>query len=175
MRQYLAILGSLGVEVGLHKSLLSPKGLALEFAKRTLLNGIDVSPVPIKEFYAASHHIGAFVEMAKKYGQPQHRMFQAFGVGWKSRSWLNKPLGKLSARLRLLILALHVPRTPEEAKAFFALGTPQSVPFYNDIVEVTTKFVQTEFSRLYNNLVITSNRVLEFNPAGWAKAQVTDL
>lgn len=81
MKQYLLVLDSLGVECGLHKSLLSPRGHALEFAKRTLFKGMDVSPVPIREFYAASRHIGAFVEIAEKYHQPLHRCLQAFGVG----------------------------------------------------------------------------------------------
>jgi hypothetical protein len=173
--QYLEILSSLGVECGLHKSLLSHRGLALEFAKRTIFKGVDVSPVPVKEFYAGSIHLGAFVELSKKYRQPLHRMLQALDAGWQVRSWLDKPLGKLSSRVRLLILAINVPSTPEQAKAFFALGAPKLARFHADVVQVTTTFVQTEFSRLYNKLVLSSNRVLEFNPASWAESQVIAL
>jgi len=111
--QYLLILQSLGVECGLHKSLLSHKGTALEFAKRTIVNGVDCSPISFKEYWAASRSLGAFVELFRKTGISFASALQAFGTGWKVRSWLNKPIGKLSARIRLLVLAVNIPQTPE--------------------------------------------------------------
>jgi hypothetical protein len=36
----------LGVEINLSKSVISPKGNVIEFAKKTYLNGINVSSLP---------------------------------------------------------------------------------------------------------------------------------
>lgn len=43
---YLSIMDTLGVEINLSKSLISDSGTALEFAKRTIFRGEDVSPLP---------------------------------------------------------------------------------------------------------------------------------
>jgi hypothetical protein len=175
MTSYLAILDSLGVECGLHKSLLSPKGHALEFAKRTLFKGTDVSPVPIKEFYAASRHIGAFVELLNKYQVPFHRGLQAFGAGWRVRSWLNKPIGKLPARVRLLILAVNIPQTPEAVTAFFRMGAAPVMRYAVDTAVVLDQFVRHETKRMVSNLILSSNKVLEFNADAWGREQVIAL
>lgn len=175
MTQYLVILDSLGVECGLHKSLLSHKGLALEFAKRTLYRGVDVSPVPIREFYASTKSIGAFVEVAEKYRQPLSRMLQSHLVGWKVRSWLNKPLGKLPARVRLLILAMNVPRTPEQVYDFFRLGRAPDPRYLPDVLEVAAEMVRVESKRLVSSLMFTSNKAVTFDANAWGKEQVIAL
>lgn len=156
MTQYLEFMTSLGVDIGLHKSLLSPKGLALEFAKRTIYKGHDVSPVPIKEFYAASRHLGAFVELLKKYQVPFTKGLQAMGAGWKVRSWLNKPIGKLSSRIRLLILAVNMPTTAEEALSFFRLGQAPVPRFKNESEDIIHEFVNTEVKRMTTKVMETS-------------------
>jgi hypothetical protein len=38
----------LGVKLGIAKSVISPDGLGIEFAKRTLYKGEDVSPFPLQ-------------------------------------------------------------------------------------------------------------------------------
>jgi hypothetical protein len=48
-QEYLRICQEIGVEIGLAKSLVSPRGLAVEFAKRTIWRGVDISPVPFTE------------------------------------------------------------------------------------------------------------------------------
>jgi hypothetical protein len=48
-QEYLAICREIGVEIGLAKSLISPKGHAVEFAKRTIWRGVDISPIPFTE------------------------------------------------------------------------------------------------------------------------------
>nr|UJQ92494.1 MAG: putative RNA-dependent RNA polymerase [Mitoviridae sp.] len=175
MVRYLAILSSLGIECGLHKSLLSPRGSALEFAKRTLYKGQDVSPVPVREFYAASKGIGAFVETTEKYGLSLPKALQAFGVGWKVRSWLNKPLGKLPARIRLLILAINVPRSPEAVSTFFGMGTAPVAQFHNETKDIMESFSKLELGRMKSSLMRSSNAVVGFNPNVWAKEQVIAL
>jgi hypothetical protein len=169
MQEYLRILDSLGVECGLHKSLLSRKGIALEFAKRTIYKGKDVSPVPIKEFYAASRTVGAFVAMKEKYSLPFAKALQAFGVGWKVRSWLNKPLGHLSARIRLLVLAVNIPKDETSATAFFELGRPPVAQFANDSKVIITKFVQQDVKRLISKLMLQSNQVIDIGSSDWGK------
>jgi hypothetical protein len=46
---YLRIMKDLDVEVNLSKSILSPKGKGLEFAKRFYYLGKDCSPIALKE------------------------------------------------------------------------------------------------------------------------------
>ena len=176
--QYLEIMDSLGVVCGLHKSLLSHKGLAMEFAKKTIVNGVDVSPVAFKEFYAATRNIGAWIELQKKFNIPFHRALQAFGVGWKVRSWLNKPLGKLSGRIRLLILAINVPRTQEQVHQFFELGRAPVAMYRNDTIAIMEAFTLKEIKRLTSRLMVFSNEVVKHSPdlqaKDWAREQIAN-
>jgi hypothetical protein len=48
-RRYLQLLKELGVECGLHKSIMSPKGTGLEFAKSTFIDKQNVSPISLDE------------------------------------------------------------------------------------------------------------------------------
>jgi len=48
-KRYLQILKDIGVECGLHKSILSHKGKGLEFAKTTFIDSQNVSPISIDE------------------------------------------------------------------------------------------------------------------------------
>lgn len=64
---YLITMRELGVQIGLHKSLLSPKGLALEFAKRTFYNKVDVSPVSLLELEVALRDLSSWVAFSRKY------------------------------------------------------------------------------------------------------------
>lgn len=147
--QYLLIMESLGVGVNTSKSLLSSSGTALEFAKRTIVNGIDVSPVAFKEFYAASRNIGAFVMLVKRTGITFASALQAMGAGWKVRSWLNKPIGKLSARIRLLVLAVNIPTNAAEAHSFFAMGAARVAQYRVDTVMITLEFLRVETAKLF--------------------------
>jgi hypothetical protein len=169
-RVYLEILDSLGVECGLHKSLLSPKGLALEFAKRTFYLGKDVSPVPIREFFTASRNLGACVEFVKKYNLTVSQILAALGTGWKVRSWLNKPLGKLPSRVRLLILALNVPSTPEEVTKFFELGKPREARYTNDVSEVISQISAAESRKIIDKLMSSANSAaFDKDPTEWSR------
>lgn len=65
--QYLLILEELGVTCGLHKSILSPLGKGLEFAKSTFVDSINVSPISLKELESALGDLGAFSAFSKKW------------------------------------------------------------------------------------------------------------
>jgi len=171
MTQYLEFMNSLGVDIGLHKSLLSPKGLALEFAKRTIYKGVDVSPVPIKEFYSASRHLGSFVEILKKYQVPFTKGLQAMGAGWKVRSWLNKPIGKLSSRIRLLILSVNLPTTREEVTKFFQLGQAPVPQFANDAQAIIKQFTDMEIKRMTTS-IMTSSQVHTLDSSAYGKSEM---
>lgn len=147
--QYLEIMKSLGVGVNTSKSLLSHRGTAFEFAKRTVVNGVDCSPVAFKEFFAATRHLGAFIEMVGKFSVPLPLALQAMGVGWRVRSGLDRPLGKLSARLRLVILALNIPRVAEDVAPFFKLGQSRAPRYRNESIKVVHAFIDVEMSKLF--------------------------
>lgn len=82
--QYLEIMTRLGVTVGLAKSVISINGDSLEFAKKTLYKGKDVSPIPIKEYAAALSQSSALVEFVKKYSIPYSGQRALLGLGYRS-------------------------------------------------------------------------------------------
>lgn len=80
---YISTMKSLGVKVGLAKSVLSPKGKGLEFAKRTIIDGIDVSPVPYKQQQAAHSTVGAALQFAKAFKLSDLSLLRFLGYGYK--------------------------------------------------------------------------------------------
>lgn len=149
-RSYLSIMGSLGVGVNTSKSLLSPKGTALEFAKRTIFRGTDVSAVAWKEFFAATRNIGAFVELRRKFEVPFVNALAALGTGWRVRSWLQRPIGKLSARIRLLILVVNMPTDAGTVDQFFKLGQGPVPRYKNETKAVLLAFMEKEVMSLFS-------------------------
>lgn len=125
-KQYLFIMRVLGVGIGLHKSLISTSGVALEFAKKTFYMGTDVSPITITELQAAFNSPASAVGFIKKYGLTLAAFVKAAGYGYKVLGGLHKPLGKLNSKVRLVVLALNIPTTSAEVKDFFSLGKPRS-------------------------------------------------
>jgi len=74
----------LGVDINLGKSIISPSSLGLEFAKKTLFKGQDVSPVPIREYSAALATSAALVAFVKKYSLPDSVVKRLLGLGSRS-------------------------------------------------------------------------------------------
>jgi hypothetical protein len=125
-KQYLYVMQVLGVGIGLHKSLISTSGRALEFAKRTFFMGIDVSPITITELQASFNSPASAVTFIKKYGLTLAAFVKAAGYGYRVLGMLHKPIGKLNSKVRLLILAMNIPTTVEEVTQFFSIGKPRS-------------------------------------------------
>jgi len=48
-KSYIWLMTKIGVAINLNKSILSPSGKGLEFAKRTFIDGTDVSPISLQE------------------------------------------------------------------------------------------------------------------------------
>lgn len=148
MKQYLHILRSLGVECGLHKSVISHNGTSLEFAKRTWFKGQDVSPISLTEFIAACGSISEIVSFAKKYNLTLPHIARVLGFGWRVISQSNKPIGKLNAVLRGISIALIMPTSPEGVLQLFSLGHPLK----KDMTDVIASFIKIEHAALLADL-----------------------
>jgi len=121
---YLRIVDAIGVECGIAKSLLSSNGLAIEFAKRTLFKGEDISPVPLTEFIAANLTLSDGIQFARKYKLSFPELVKSLGYGYRVLGNLNCHIGQLNSRIRALLFAYHLPQTEEEVNATLFQGNP---------------------------------------------------
>nr|WAY16623.1 putative RNA-dependent RNA polymerase [Binucleate Rhizoctonia mitovirus 11] len=147
-RRYLYVMKTLGVGIGLHKSLISVTGSALEFAKRTFFNGIDVSPISFTELQAAMSQPAAAVAFIRKYNLSLSVFLSVAGYGYKVLGGLQRPLGKLNAKVRLIVLALSVPVTVEDIERFFSLGKSRAGRSLFETKAMITYLLSTEFKKL---------------------------
>jgi hypothetical protein len=162
-KQYLRIMKVLGVGIGLHKSLLSPKGTALEFCKRTFWLGADVSPIRFVELQSAFNQPAAAVEFIRKYNMTWQSFVKAAGFKYNVLGKLNKPFQSLNSKIKLLVLACNVPVTAEEITRFFEIGTPKNMVFHLETVEVMQTLIDVEFKRMKRaiNAILNSAFQLE--------------
>nr|UPW42181.1 MAG: putative RNA dependent RNA polymerase [Sichuan mito-like virus 39] len=110
-KEYLKIMESLGVQVGLAKSLISHKGVG-EFAKRYLIPS-DASPISLKEVVCAQNSSSNLLEFAKKRRKIRLADILSFlGYGYRAIASSNKRYSKLPTRLRNWILTLTYPGQP---------------------------------------------------------------
>lgn len=145
--RYLLILDALGVEVGLHKSVLSPNGIGLEFAKRTFYKGVDVSPVPVREFLDSLLGLPSAIAFARKYNLSLAGLVKSLGFGYKVLGGLTKHIGLQSSKIRALTMAYYTPdpiSNPRETEAWLNKGNPL---FEGDPVPVTL-FMKEVISRV---------------------------
>jgi len=132
-KEYQAIMKEIGVEIGLHKSLISTSGRALEFAKRTFLDGEDVSPISFKEFVVARKSIADLLELSRKYSLSLGGILSLLGYGYRAKASLSKRLPLLSRRLRNLVVACYGPTGPffHDLKTWLGMKSLTSV--YRDL------------------------------------------
>jgi len=107
-REYLFIMSSIGVEIGLAKSLVSRNG-SLEFAKRYFHSGTDCSPVPFKEIFAARGNISSLIQFGEKYSLRLAQLMDIMGWGYRAKSSITSSFQKMSVRIRNLILMCAAP------------------------------------------------------------------
>lgn len=88
----------LGVGINLSKSLISLKGRVVEFAKRTLYLGENISPVPLKEIFASIQSTQAAVQFALKYKLSYASYLALFGARYRVLGQLHRPFFKLGSR-----------------------------------------------------------------------------
>lgn len=82
-KRYLSTLKILGVECGLHKSIISLNGSGLEFAKQTYVQGLNASPITIKDIEASHRTMGEFVSFAKRHSMSLVAQLRYLGYGYK--------------------------------------------------------------------------------------------
>lgn len=103
-REYLSLLRTLGVEVGLAKSLVSRIG-RLEFAKKYLSKDVDMSPIPFKEVWTGLRNGSAFMELVRKYEISFTAIASLLGYGFRVKARLGSEFEKFSPPKRLLSLS----------------------------------------------------------------------
>jgi hypothetical protein len=111
-REYSGIMASLGVEIGGHKSLESRNGRAMEFAKRTFLDGEDVSMVPFAEFVMGRQSLAGLLELVRKYHLTFGQTLSVLGYGYRAKANASKRLFSMPKRLRNYILTFYGPGGP---------------------------------------------------------------
>jgi hypothetical protein len=122
-REYLSIVTRLGVKISIAKTLVG-QDLSLEFAKRFILNGTDVSPLSAKEFITSVSHASALLGFVLKGMRlvPLRLADVAKAAGWRHRGSgsVMSPFSTLGKRLQGLLLLLTHPSGP------FGSGTVMS-------------------------------------------------
>jgi hypothetical protein len=141
---YLLILEAFGMPVNQSKSILSPKGKGLEFCKRTIIDGVDVSPVPFMEFIAANLTLPEAIAFGRKYALTFGQLIKSLGYGYKVLGSLHRHVGSLNSRVRALLFTFIMPLQQKETASFDAVGALLSKgnPSLNSelLKEVATEF-----------------------------------
>lgn len=109
--EYLAVMDTLGVEIGLAKSLVSPTRLVGEFAKKFFIPR-DVSMVPLKEVVSARFNGQELLQFVRKYGLDVIQALTFRDMGYRVKGALNKDFSKLGNHVSNLLLALSYPSSP---------------------------------------------------------------
>lgn len=110
--EYSRLMKALDVGIGDHKSLISRTGKALEFAKRTFLDGKDVSMVPFAEFVMGRQSLAGLLELVRKYSLSLGQMLSVLGYGYKAKANASKRLFGMPKRLRNYCLTYYGPCGP---------------------------------------------------------------
>lgn len=143
--EYLKILRSLGVECGLHKSIMSPNSLCLEFAKRTIFKGKDVSPIPFREVIAASTSVASALELSTKYSLTLPTLLKVFGYGFRVLGSLDRPIVLQNAKVRNLNLSIIARSlSPDNLIDFLMIGSKGHPIFNNSLDALKEEFRRVE-------------------------------
>jgi tRNA pseudouridine-54 N-methylase len=141
--QYLKVLKWLDVEVNLSKSILSPSGDGLEFAKRTIIHGNDISPLPLKEVDASTMTMSQLFELMRKFKMTRLTALRLLGYGYKVDSTKNNVVN------RAFDAAIAVPKTYVQLLELFK--SPQTTFFNPNLFGIAKvrraliRFVHEEF------------------------------
>ncbi|QDW65415.1 putative RNA-dependent RNA polymerase [Rhizoctonia solani mitovirus 25] len=151
-KEYLKLLKELGMPVNVFKSLVSLNGSCMEFAKRTIYKGKDISPIALKEMSAAQSLAPAMIQFAVSHALSLPELLASFRFGWRNISWLSKPLNKLPSQIRTLVLTMNQPKTFEELPTFFNLGVKSASTFVADLIVIGENFGKTEVQKLVDKV-----------------------
>jgi hypothetical protein len=146
--EYLRVLKDIGMEVGLHKSLISGGNLGLEFAKKTFHKGEDISPIPLTEFAAALGAISEMRAFAQKFNLGFPALVKTLGYKFRILGSLTKRFSLLNAKVKIIFLATNLPFDEGSVHEFFRVGSALSALYKVDILAIAEKFRATEFLKL---------------------------
>nr|UIW13814.1 MAG: RNA-dependent RNA polymerase [Rhizoctonia solani mitovirus 42] len=150
--EYIKVIRNIGMEIGLHKSVLSRTTVSLEFAKRIFHKGVDVSAVPFKEFFASLGGFGNILEFANKYKLSKLQIAKTLGFRFKSLSKINHGFNSLNYKLKQLLVAMSLPSTSEAVIPFLQLGSPKVSPWPMSLETFFRGFAQSEFKSLLRSM-----------------------
>jgi hypothetical protein len=122
-KSYLKILHTIGVECGLHKSILSHNGSGIEFAKSTFVDKVNVSPISFKELQVALSDLSAWSAFIKKFNLNWDRQARVLGYGYKAR---RKAFNHLNHALQLVSLSQIVKADFKTDTLRLRRGAPKS-------------------------------------------------
>lgn len=114
-KQYEKLMKHADVGIGAHKSLVSRAGKAIEFAKRTFLEGVNVSGAPFAEFVICRQSLAGLLELVRKYSLTFGQTLSVLGYGYRAKANASKRLMSVPKRLRNYILAFYGPGGPAYA------------------------------------------------------------
>lgn len=153
---YRDLLHTLGVEIGFAKSLISKRGIAVEFAKRTFYKKKDVSAVSLKELLVAKRNISAGLELCRKYNLSLGAYCKFLGYGYRALGSLTKRLWSLPSRMRNYIVAFTGPGMPTFRNLISWLTQKSILSSYgltdSAMAKARETFIQVEKERLLAHL-----------------------
>lgn len=93
-KSYLALITGLGVECNPAKSIYSRKGIGLEFAKKTFVRSVNVSPIPLKEMHSALQSPAALLEFGRAHNLSFPTLLKVAGFGYRVLGKAQAPFHK---------------------------------------------------------------------------------
>lgn len=145
---YRKIISLIGMNIGLHKSILSNNGSVIEFAKRIFHSGVDVSPVPFKEFFAALFGYGNFLDYARKYNLALVQIARVLGFKYRALSRIGNGFNPMPSGMKRIYVASSLPSASEDVQSFFELGAPVKARWPISLESFWKQFSQYEFQLL---------------------------
>jgi hypothetical protein len=158
----------LGLEINLSKSIISESTQGLEFAKRTIIRGIDVSPIPYKEQDASRYSLPELLSFCKKYNLSFLQTIRFLGYGYKVDPTKNSRI------IRALKIALMIPKSPRDlleifvpTRALFNSLTETSVHLDRDLLSIlmdhNPRMLMIFFSFLRDQLLVINRKCDSFS------------
>lgn len=148
-KKYHKIMTELGVECNLAKSIISPNGEVMEFAKRIFFKGENISPTPLKELHAALDNPVALFEYKRKYQLDWPKIVKLAGFSYRVVGSVNsKSLFKLNIKVRYLMFVglISDPQAVLDALLNLRKGVAQA-----ELQENISKFIWQEYQKLWGS------------------------
>lgn len=98
---------ALGVRISLHKSIISYRGLTVEFAKKFFYKGERVRYVPPRDLLVAQISTSTLSEFMSKYKINFNTYLKMRGLGYKARGKVHGLFWNMPQRLRIYSVLYH--------------------------------------------------------------------